>query len=71
MNTVIRSFVNESNVVGNRLEARIVDTGIGYTVEFYVNDGLKTQASFDKAQGLSVVEQHAQDWLKEVRNLNG
>lgn len=68
---VLRKYVNESNSVGNRLESRVIEHDTHYSIQFIVNDVVKTEAKFDKNQSLDIVDQHARDWLKEVRSLNG
>jgi hypothetical protein len=70
--TVLKSFVKESNAVGNKLEARVLkNPDGGYKVQHYVNDSFKTEVLFNESHTLPQVERHAQSWLNEVQGLNG
>ena len=68
---IIKSFVNESNAIGNKLEARILKNGNSYSIQHYVNDILKTETQFNESFTLSQIEDHAKSWLSEVKSLNG
>jgi len=69
--TVIKKLVKESNAVGNRLEAVIIQRGNGsYAIDYYVNNSFKNQQIFEGVD-ISKVEFHAQSWLSDVRELNG
>lgn len=70
--TVVKSFVNESNAVGNKLEARIVrNPDNSHSICHYVNDVFKVETQFNESYTLSQLETHAKSWLSEVRSLNG
>lgn len=69
--TVIKTLVKESNAAGNRLEAVIVKPeGQPYAIKYYVNNLYKHTEVF-KEESLDIVENVAENWLKEVKSLNG
>ena len=69
---VVKSFVNESNAVGNKLEARIVrNADNSHSIYHYVNDVFKTETHFNESYTLPQLEAHSKSWLSEVKSLNG
>ena len=70
--TVVKTFVNESNSVGNTLEARVVrNPDNSHSIRHYVNDVFKAEIQFNESYTLSQLEAHAKSWLSEVKSLNG
>jgi hypothetical protein len=67
---IIKKLVKESNAAGNRLEAVILDKDGSLAVKYYVNGSYKHEEIFEGKE-LAIVEGRANNWLSEVRDLNG
>lgn len=67
--SIIKKIVKE-NTAGNILEAVILEKESGMAIKYYVNNAYKHEELF-ASKDLAIVEGIANQWLSEVRNLNG
>jgi len=66
---IIKKIVKE-NAAGNLLEAVILEKESGMAIKYYVNNVYKHEELF-ASKDLAMVENIANQWLSEVRSLNG